>query len=57
MNKALRTLLMFLHIKRYWGKRHTPEKRIIVSKTKYLNRLEKKNLKMNMPVSSKKKFY
>ena len=42
MNIAAKAVLMHLLSKKYIGGSHTPEKKLIVSKTKWLNSNEKK---------------
>lgn len=43
MNSALRAILVFLLNKRYIGGKHFPEKKLIVSRTKYLEAKERKD--------------
>lgn len=45
MNKALRAVLLFLINKRYIGKKHFPEDKLIKSRTKWLSRQEIKSFK------------
>ena len=42
MNRILKTILIFLLSKKYIGARHTPEKKLIKSKTKWVNNRERK---------------
>jgi len=43
MNKVLMAILVFLLNKRYIGSRHTPEKALIKSKTKWIDTKTKKD--------------
>ena len=45
MNKALKTILMILINRKCIGGVHTPEKRLIVSKIKYLDANDRKQFK------------
>lgn len=42
MNSALRAILIFLLNRHYIGGKHFPEKKLIVSRTKWLSRIQKK---------------
>ena len=42
MNNALRDLLLTLVNQRCFGGKHTPEKRIVLSKTRWLDKAERK---------------
>jgi len=45
MNKSLKAIIMFLINKHIIGAKHFPEKKLVTSKTKYLNPYELKNFK------------
>lgn len=42
MNRALKAILLFLLNHRYFGNKHAVEKRIIISKTRFISRQEKR---------------
>jgi len=45
MNPALKAIVLFLMSKRYIGGKHTPEDRIIKSKTKWIDSKEEKEFR------------